>query len=32
MDENKSKSDLSNWWQNSIIDMEPGKINLRGFQ
>ena len=30
MDENQSKSDLSNWWQNSIIDMEPGKINLRG--
>ena len=23
-------SELSSWWQNSIIDMEPGKINLRG--
>ena len=30
MDENQSNFDVRNWWQNSIIDMEPGKISLRG--
>ena len=23
-------SDVSDWWQTSIIDMEPGRIELRG--
>jgi citrate synthase len=26
----KIDSDVSDWWSTSIIDMEPGKINLRG--
>jgi citrate synthase len=30
MDENQSNFEIRNWWRNSIIDMEPGKINLRG--
>ncbi|MEM1005834.1 MAG: citrate/2-methylcitrate synthase, partial [Pseudomonadota bacterium] len=23
-------SDVSDWWKTSIIDMEPGRIDLRG--
>ncbi|MFT5346580.1 MAG: citrate synthase, partial [Dinoroseobacter sp.] len=23
-------SDVSDWWRTSIIEMEPGKISLRG--
>ena len=23
-------SDVSDWWQTSIIDMEPGRIDIRG--
>ena len=23
-------SDVSDWWRTSIIDMEPGRIDLRG--
>jgi len=30
MDDNKSNFKARNWWRNSIIDMEPGKIHLRG--
>ena len=25
-----SNSDVSNWWETSIIDMEPGRIDIRG--
>ncbi|MEM6407384.1 MAG: citryl-CoA lyase [Pseudomonadota bacterium] len=25
-----SDSDVSDWWQTSIIDMEPGRIDIRG--
>jgi len=30
MNETSNNLDVRNWWQNSIIDMEPGKISLRG--
>ena len=23
-------SDVSDWWRTSIIDMEPGRIDIRG--
>ena len=23
-------SDVADWWQTSIIDMEPGRISIRG--
>jgi len=23
-------SDVSDWWRTSIIDMEPGRIEIRG--
>ena len=25
-------SDVADWWQTSIIDMEPGRISIRGEQ
>ena len=24
------RSDVSDWWRTRIIDMEPGRIHLRG--
>jgi citrate synthase len=30
MNDKQDNYDVRNWWRNSIIDMEPGKINLRG--
>ena len=30
MAENQDSQDVRQWWSTSIIDMEPGKINLRG--
>ncbi len=23
-------NDVANWWSTAIIDMEPGRINIRG--
>ena len=29
-DEGRDMSDVADWWQTSIIDMEPGRISIRG--